>query len=97
MIKVQKLLTVAVLVAVFCTNIGAQSESGASTPTIRINTHLVLVDVVATDKHGKAITDLKASDFTLQEKGKSEKIAIFNPPGSQDKGAARGLGRGRPR
>jgi VWFA-related protein len=94
MIKVQKLLTVAVLVAVFCTNIGAQSESGASTPTIRINTHLVLVDVVATDKHGKAITDLKASDFTLQEKGKSEKIAIFNPPGSQDKGAARGLGPG---
>jgi VWFA-related protein len=94
MIKVQKLLTVAVLVALFCTNIGAQSESGASTPTIRINTHLVLVDVVATDKHGKAITDLKASDFTLQEKGKSEKIAIFNPPGSQDKGAARGLGPG---
>ena len=92
MINVHRTLTVTVVVAVFCANIGAQSDSGGSTPTIRTNTRLVLVDVVATDKHGKAVTDLKASDFTVQEKGKNQKIAIFNPPGSAEPGAAQGLG-----
>jgi len=36
----------------------------------------MLVDVVVTDKRGKPVTDLKASDFTLQEKGRNQKIAI---------------------
>ena len=94
MITVQKILAIVILLAMFCSNIGAQSDSAATTPTIRANTRLVLVDVVVTDKRGKPVSDLKASDFTLQEKGKNQKIAIFNPPGSQDKGAARGLGPG---
>src|SRR5262249_57408245 len=94
MTTVRRILAIALSVAELAANIGAQTDSAATTPTIRTNTRLVLVDVVATDKRGKAVTDLKASDFTLQEKGKNQKIAIFNPPGSQDKGAARGLGPG---
>jgi hypothetical protein len=49
-------------------------------PTIRVNTRLVLVDVVVTDKSGKRMSGLKAEDFVLQEKGKGQKIAFFASP-----------------
>jgi VWFA-related protein len=48
------------------------------TPVVRVTTKLVLLDVVATDKDGKPVTDLKAEDFTLEESGKKQKIAVFS-------------------
>lgn len=48
--------------------------------TIRVNTRLVLVDVVVTDKQGHRLTGLKPQDFTLQERGKTQKIAFFSTP-----------------
>jgi VWFA-related protein len=50
-------------------------------PTIRVTTHMVLVDVVVTDKQGNAIPGLRAEDFALEENGKSQKIvAVTTPP-----------------
>jgi VWFA-related protein len=49
-------------------------------PTIRVNTRLVLVDVVVTDKQGKPVSGLKPADFTVQERGKAQKIAFFITP-----------------
>jgi VWFA-related protein len=49
--------------------------------TLRANTRLVTVDVVVTDKKGQPVTGLKAEDFTLEENGKKQKVAIFVPPG----------------
>jgi len=40
----------------------------------------VLVDVVVTDKQGKPVSGLKAEDFTIEEKGKKQKIAVFQTP-----------------
>ncbi len=48
------------------------------TQTLRTNTRLVVVDVVATDSKGQPVPDLKASDFTLLEDGKPQKISGFN-------------------
>jgi len=50
------------------------------TVTIRANTRLVVVDVVVADKKGHPISGLKAEDFTLEENGKKQKLAIFVPP-----------------
>lgn len=50
--------------------------------TIRTSTRLVVVDVVVTDKKGQPITGLKPDDFTVEENGKKQKVAIFTPPGS---------------
>ena len=50
-------------------------------PTIRVSTHLVLVDVVVTDKQGKPITGLHPEDFEVQENGKVQKISMFVPAG----------------
>jgi len=49
-----------------------------SDQTLRTNTRLVVVDLVATDNKGQPVLDLKASDFTLFEDGKQQKISGFN-------------------
>jgi VWFA-related protein len=54
--------------------IGAQEIPA---PTIRVTTHMVLVDVVVTDKQGKPVPGLRAEDFAIEEKGKAQKIASF--------------------
>ena len=56
------------------------SGQAENTPTIRVNTRLVLVDVVVKDKKGNSVTGLKPEDFTVQEKGKTQKIAFVTPP-----------------
>src|SRR5260370_27599882 len=53
--------------------------------TLKANTRVVLIDVVANDKKGAPITDLTANDFTVLENGKPQKIASFE---LMDKAAA---------
>src|SRR5215472_10784773 len=50
----------------------ASAQQGAF--RIRVETELVLVNVVARDKQGRAIQDLKPEDFTLLEDGKAQHI-----------------------
>ena len=53
------------------------SPNQVPAPTIRVSTHLVLVDVVVTDKQGNAITGLRPEDFVVEENGKAQKISTF--------------------
>jgi VWFA-related protein len=53
----------------------ADQNSGAR---IEVSTDLVLVNVVAHDKKGNLIRDLKKSDFTLYEDGKRQDISTFD-------------------
>jgi VWFA-related protein len=45
---------------------------------IRVSTELVLVNVVAHDKKGNPVRDLKQADFTLYEDGKKQQISTFD-------------------
>src|SRR5215469_17749499 len=45
---------------------------------IEVATELVLVNVVARDKSGNLVRDLKKEDFTLFEDGKKQQIASFD-------------------
>jgi VWFA-related protein len=68
------------LYAQSATQPSASNESQVlhSDQTLRTNTRLVLVDVVATDSKGQRVPDLKASDLTVLEDGKPQKISGFN-------------------
>jgi VWFA-related protein len=59
-------------------NSSAPQESAQPGAVLRVTTRLVLVDVVALDKKGLPITDLKAEDFSLQEEGTGQKVRVFN-------------------
>jgi VWFA-related protein len=75
------LCAVALAAALLLSRVRAQQPAGEiPAPTIRVNTRLVLVDVVVTDKTGKAIKDLKPEDFILEESGKMQKITAFSAP-----------------
>ncbi|HEY6307252.1 MAG TPA: VWA domain-containing protein [Candidatus Angelobacter sp.] len=50
----------------------------APAAVLRVTTRLVVVDVVAADKRGQAVADLKAEDFTLLEDGKPQQIRVFS-------------------
>src|SRR5262249_42035804 len=45
---------------------------------MRVTSELVLVNVVARDRHGNLIRDLKKEDFTLTEDGKKQDISTFD-------------------
>ena len=49
-----------------------------SATVLKAVTRLVVVDVVATDKKGQAVTDLTQSDFQVLEDGKEQKVRVFN-------------------
>ena len=44
---------------------------------IHTGTHVVLVNVVAKNKHGKPVNDLKRDDFVLRDNGQEQKIGLF--------------------
>ena len=49
----------------------------ADEEVVRVTTNLVQVDVVVTDKAGRQVTDLQASDFELLEDGRPQQITNF--------------------
>src|SRR5262252_8125021 len=57
---------------------GQQSSVPQASPTIRATTELVLVSVVARDKKGNLIRDLKQQDFTVLEDGQKQQISSFD-------------------
>jgi hypothetical protein len=44
---------------------------------IQAGTNVVLVNVVAKDKHGKPVDDLSRDDFVLRDNGQDQKITMF--------------------
>jgi VWFA-related protein len=54
------------------------SQQEPLVPVFRATSRLVLVDVVATDKKGGFLQDLKPGDFTVLEDGRPQRISAFS-------------------
>jgi len=69
---------------------GASSSSKPTeaTPVFRATSRLVLVDVVVTSKKGEFVRDLKATDFTVLEDGKPQRVTAFVAHASSGSGTA---------
>jgi VWFA-related protein len=55
-----------------------RTQNAADDFKMRVESELVLVNVTARDKRGQPVTDLKQSDFTILEDGKSQKVSSFD-------------------
>jgi len=53
-------------------------KPGDEDDIIKVNANLVNLDVTVKDKKGKAVTDLKAEDFTISENGARQTIEFFD-------------------
>ncbi|HEY2115984.1 MAG TPA: VWA domain-containing protein, partial [Candidatus Angelobacter sp.] len=49
-----------------------------SATVMRATTRMVVVDVIATDRSGNPVTDLKPGDFTVLEDGSPQQVRSFN-------------------
>src|SRR5262245_54801386 len=56
---------------------GKEEQQKQDEPLLRIETDLVQIDVVVTDKQGKLARDLKRADFELFDDGKKQEITHF--------------------
>ncbi len=57
----------------------SEQAGGSPTFTLKVNSDIVLTNVVVRDKKtGAVVKGLKASDFTILENGKSQKISSFD-------------------
>lgn len=56
----------------------APGQATSATPTFKSTTRVVLVDMVVTDRNGKAVHDLKAKDFSVLDGGKAQRIVAFD-------------------
>jgi VWFA-related protein len=62
-----------------CWPVAAQQPNGAGTYTLKVQSDIVLTNVVVRDKKtGEVVKGLKASDFTILENGKAQTIASFD-------------------
>jgi VWFA-related protein len=64
-------------VLLLCFPLPSVPQEAPETTTIRAATHLVVLNVVVKDKHGKPVDDLKSDDFLLRDNGREQKIAMF--------------------
>jgi VWFA-related protein len=61
------------------TSYSQDTPNPPNAPTVlKSNTRLVMVDVVATDKNGAPVTDLKDQDFVVYEDGRPQRVGSFN-------------------
>src|SRR5215813_9497882 len=80
-----RVIAITLIVALLFSSLSAQTPAPQSQKTsqqgafrIKVETELVLVNVVARDKQGRPVQDLKADDFTLLEDGKTQHITSFD-------------------
>ena len=60
----------------------AAQPANPSTPTFRITTRLVILDMVVVDKKGAVVKDLKREDFSVEEAGQPQTILNFEVAGA---------------
>ena len=77
-----KLLPALAVIAFLFSGVAAQGQSAPASSgavdTIKVESRVVLVDTVVTDKKGNYIRDLAASDFKIWEDGKEQAVSSFS-------------------
>ncbi|MFC6644171.1 VWA domain-containing protein [Granulicella cerasi] len=83
-------LLMASALAVTCRAQETKADTGAQqTPDIVVQSRLVVLDIVVTDKHGALRNDLTQADFSITEDGTPQTITHFEQPAAHQVPAGR--------
>src|SRR6187397_1203729 len=74
------------LLLVFVFFVAISTAAAQDDDVVRIDTELVSFEVTATDKHGKAVPNLRKEDFRFLEDGVERPIEFFQPIKKTDQG-----------
>jgi VWFA-related protein len=92
MLRCRSALPVLAVVAFLSGPVPAQTaatpETETPAATLKLTVRTVQVDVVVTDKEGRAVPGLQKDDFQVLEDGKPQTISFFEPNFVADSGAA---------
>src|SRR5687768_5607102 len=72
------ILTISLLAPIAAQQQPQQQQPPKRDDVVSIDTNLVQIDVVVTDKAGKQVTDLKPGDFEISEDGKKRQLTHFS-------------------
>ena len=72
--KAARIFLLLIYVSILIVNVSAQDDDDV----IRVDTQIIDVPVVVTDKDGKPILNLKKNNFVIYEDGKSQEITDFS-------------------
>lgn len=76
--KAARFVLLLICISILIVNLSAQTDkTNKDDEVIRVDTQLVDVPFIVTDKNGKPILNLKQSNFTIYEDGKQQEIAEF--------------------
>src|SRR2546426_8188439 len=77
--KIRQSILLAMMLGVLAVPAHSQEKKRADdNDVIKVTSNLVSLDVIVKDKKGKAVTDLKAEDFTVYENGVAQKVEFFD-------------------
>ena len=76
--RTARFILLLIYVLIFIANLSAQTDTKDEDEVLRIDTQLVDVPFVVTDKTGKPMLNLKQSNFIVYEDGKRQEIADFS-------------------
>src|ERR1700678_2181330 len=75
----QRMVALVMMGMIVGSPVGAQQQGPSGTFTLKVQSDIVLTNVVVRDKKtGAVVQGLKASDFTILENGKPQTIASFD-------------------
>jgi len=75
--KLTRFVLLLIYISGLIVNLSAQTDKKDDDEVIRVDTQLVDVPIVVTDKSGKPILDLKQTNFIIYEDGKKQEVSEF--------------------
>src|SRR5215213_1968953 len=75
--KAARFVLLLICISLLIVNLSAQTEKKEDDEVIRVDTQLVDVPIVVTDKGGKPILNLRQNNFIVYEDGKPQEISEF--------------------
>ena len=75
--KAARFVLLLIYISLLIVNSAAQTDKKEDDEVIRVNTQLVDVPIVVTDKSGKPILNLKQNNFIVYEDGKAQEVSEF--------------------